>query len=190
MSKPEGESPLPPQPTQEQILAAIDRAAGIDTAVTSGQDTTLAEAEKKLFDGDYPAADALLNSLAKREDITSRRRESARESDLHKIRKHYTAYLFLMTVLWLASVLTFVALTGLKTIITIPVFTGSETVLQRVSVNTASICGGCWGFSFELSEKVLIAFITSTTASVIGIFIIVAKWLFPPRGKDEVGTKK
>lgn len=32
---------------------------------------------------------------------------------------------------------------------------------------------------FHLSDGVLIAFITSTTVSVIGIFLIAAHWLFP-----------
>ncbi len=31
-----------------------------------------------------------------------------------------------------------------------------------------------------LSDAVLIALVTTTTATVLGIFIIVAKWLFPP----------
>lgn len=39
------------------------------------------------------------------------------------------------------------------------------------------LCGACDGFL--LSDKVLIAFITSTTISVLGLFVIVAKWLFP-----------
>lgn len=34
-----------------------------------------------------------------------------------------------------------------------------------------------WGFT--LSDKVLITFITSTTINVIGLFGIVAKWMFP-----------
>lgn len=32
---------------------------------------------------------------------------------------------------------------------------------------------------FEIHDSVLIAFITSTTVSVIGLFVLVAKWLFP-----------
>ena len=38
------------------------------------------------------------------------------------------------------------------------------------------------GFSykdFSLSGKVLIAFITSTTINVVGLFVVVAKWMFP-----------
>ena len=35
------------------------------------------------------------------------------------------------------------------------------------------------GNHFKLSDSVLIAFITSTTVSVLGLFVIVARWLFP-----------
>jgi hypothetical protein len=38
---------------------------------------------------------------------------------------------------------------------------------------------------FKLSDSVLIAFITSTTVSVLGLFVLVAKWLFQPSHKDE-----
>ena len=38
--------------------------------------------------------------------------------------------------------------------------------------------------SFNISDNVLIALITSTTASVLGLYVIVAKWLFPNNDKD------
>ena len=36
---------------------------------------------------------------------------------------------------------------------------------------------GCWGF--KLSDNVLIAFIASTLINVLGLFVVVAKWMFP-----------
>ena len=36
-----------------------------------------------------------------------------------------------------------------------------------------------------LSDSVLIAFITSTTVSVLGLFIVAARWLFPQSGNKE-----
>jgi hypothetical protein len=36
---------------------------------------------------------------------------------------------------------------------------------------------------FDLSDSVLIAFITSTTTSVIGLFLLVARWLFDNNNK-------
>jgi len=70
----------------------------------------------------------------------------------------------------------FVLLTGLKAYIP----------YLRISLNFSEAeCPGCWRFQFALSDKVLIAFITSTTASVIGIFYVVAKWLFPAPPPDK-----
>ena len=34
---------------------------------------------------------------------------------------------------------------------------------------------------FDLPESVLIALVTTTTASVVGILLIVTRYLFPPR---------
>jgi hypothetical protein len=51
-------------------------------------------------------------------------------------------------------------------------------VLWIVSVMAlAAACGFHWR-GFALSDKVIITYITSTTASVLGLFIIAAKWLF------------
>jgi hypothetical protein len=49
------------------------------------------------------------------------------------------------------------------------------------------------GFSacgFALSEKVLIVLITSTTANVLGLFYVVAKWLYPSPSEKDIKTKK
>lgn len=45
--------------------------------------------------------------------------------------------------------------------------------------------GFCF-YGFTLSDKVLIALVTSTTANVLGLFYVVAKWLYPsPPFKDK-----
>ena len=74
--------------------------------------------------------------------------------DLHATRKEYTSKLFWLIVVWLSVVVLFVFL--------------SATLKPR----------------FSLSDSVLIAFITSTTVSVLGLFVLVAKWLFP-QGSDK-----
>jgi len=74
--------------------------------------------------------------------------------DLHKVRKKYANRLFWLVVGWLIAVLVFIALAGFK------------------------IKG------FTLSDKVIIAFITSTTINVIGLFLVPARWLFPSKPKD------
>ena len=42
---------------------------------------------------------------------------------------------------------------------------------------TIFLCGFAYR-NFKLNDSVLIAFITSTTTSVIGLFLLVARWLF------------
>jgi hypothetical protein len=69
--------------------------------------------------------------------------------DTHQLRLDYAKKLFSLVCFWLLCVVVAVGLSGFKW------------------------CG------FQLSESVLIAFITTTTVNVVGLFIVVAKWLFP-----------
>ena len=73
----------------------------------------------------------------------------ARAQNLHRVRKWYLGLLFGLTVLWLAMVVVFVFFAGFR-----------------------------YG-NFVLSDSVLVAFITSTTVSVLGLFHFAAKWLYP-----------
>ena len=75
--------------------------------------------------------------------------------DLHKVRKRFTNRLFWLIVFWLLAVVGFIALAGLHV------------------------------RGFTLSDAVIVAFITSTTVSVLGLFLIPAKWLFPSVDKDN-----
>lgn len=68
--------------------------------------------------------------------------------DNHKLRMDYANKIFILVCLWLGCVILSVLLAGFKI------------------------------FNFSLSDKVLITFITSTTINVLGLFAIVAKWLF------------
>ncbi|MGK0456567.1 MAG: hypothetical protein ACJAUA_000869 [Zhongshania aliphaticivorans] len=47
-----------------------------------------------------------------------------------------------------------------------------------VAVTVTIFLSGFGYRNFHLSDSVLIAFITSTTTSVIGLFLLVARWLF------------
>jgi hypothetical protein len=69
--------------------------------------------------------------------------------DNHQLRLTYTARIFWLVVAWLACVVASIIMSGLA----------------------------AWGF--HLSDGVLIAFITSTTVNVVGLFVLVAKWMFP-----------
>lgn len=81
--------------------------------------------------------------------------ESGRLTELHNTRKQYVGRLFWLIAAWLSVVVALVALTA---------------TLKNV---------------FTLADSVLIAFITSTTVSVIALFVIVAKWLFPAASDDK-----
>ncbi|MES9903676.1 MAG: hypothetical protein ABW168_13505, partial [Sedimenticola sp.] len=53
-----------------------------------------------------------------------------------------------------------------------------------VCVAIAVFMSGFSLWNFNLSDKVLITFITSTTINVVGLFVVVAKWMFP-NGNDK-----
>ncbi len=67
----------------------------------------------------------------------------------HKLRLSYTGRIFWLVIGWLVAVVSSIALSGFS-------FHG-----------------------FRLSDGVIIAFITSTTVNVVGLFVIVAKWMYP-----------
>jgi len=67
---------------------------------------------------------------------------------LHYVRLCLLGALFVLVVLWLGSVALLLLMEGFH----------------------------LWGF--DLSDKVIIGYITSTTVSVLGLFHIAAKWLF------------
>ena len=69
--------------------------------------------------------------------------------DKHGLRVSFSWWIFGLVVVWLALVASSVFLSGWK-------------------------IGG-----FVLSDKVLITFITSTTVDVLGLFVLVAKWMYP-----------
>jgi hypothetical protein len=86
--------------------------------------------------------------------------ERAREEHLKQLaqdreeRKKYADYSFKLVCVWLGSMLVLVALQGF---------------------------GAFLGWSFELSDSVLITLVSSTTGSIVAIFVFVAKYLFPQK---------
>lgn len=69
--------------------------------------------------------------------------------DTHKLRLGYADKIFWLVCAWLIGVVIGVFMSGLR------------------------------AFGFSLSDNVLITFITSTTVNVVGLFVVVAKWMFP-----------
>jgi hypothetical protein len=73
---------------------------------------------------------------------------------MFKERRRYALWLFWLSVIWLIVILAFLLFAAIKTM---------------------------FGIDFELSDAVLIALITTTTINVLGLFYIVARWLFPSK---------
>jgi hypothetical protein len=87
--------------------------------------------------------------------------------DLHELRKRHSGSLFKLTVAWVMVVWLVVLLQGFEQWFT-PILSGFNYI------------------KFKLSDTVAVAFITSTTASVLGLYGIAAYWLF---GKPKDGAK-
>lgn len=79
--------------------------------------------------------------------------------DVHKMRKSFAPYLFGLVCVWLVIVAVAVFFSGFE-------FKG-----------------------FKLNDKVIIAFIATTTANVLGLFYVVAKWLYPNNGSHTSSKK-
>lgn len=89
------------------------------------------------------------------------------KSDLHEMRKEHASRLFFLIVAWLVFMAVVVFAQGMYVY---KIIQGDETV---------------WKLSFSLSDAVLIALITSTTATVLGVYGVAAYWLFGK--KDRKG---
>jgi hypothetical protein len=120
-------------------------------------------------------------------DQIKRRREKQRadrelqdahhDGDLHGIRKAHARYLLGITVAWLLLVWFVTMLQGFgQWFLTIFAPDGSK---------------GEHYLSFKLSDTVMVAFITSTTATVLGLYGIAAYWLYGKRpGAEDPKDKK
>ena len=93
-------------------------------------------------------------------EIDALRQELKESADNHQLRIDYANKIFILVCVWLGCVIAAVLLAGFKSY-----------------------------DNFTLSDKVLITFITSTTINVLGLFAIVAKWLFQQNNKDQKKDK-
>jgi hypothetical protein len=73
---------------------------------------------------------------------------------MFKERRRYALWLFGLSVIWLIVILAFLLFAAIKSM---------------------------FGIDFALSDTVLVALITTTTINVLGLFYIVARWLFPSK---------
>ncbi len=86
--------------------------------------------------------------------VEALKQELKEAQDTHELRLGYAGRIFWLVCAWLVCVAIAVFMSGFS----------------------------LW--NFNLSDKVLITFITSTTINVVGLFVVVAKWMFP-NGNDK-----
>lgn len=86
--------------------------------------------------------------------------EKQNDNELHSIRKKHLKQLFILTCVWPGLVVFVLISNGLKRLWWFPTLPYLEVL------------------KFELDNSVMIAFITSTTATIIGLYTIAAYWLF------------
>ncbi len=119
-------------------------------------------------------------------DQIKRRREKQRadrelqdanhDGDLHGIRKAHARYLLGITVTWLLLVWLVIMLNGF-----------GQWFLLFLAPNELH---GEHYLQFKLSDTVMVAFITSTTATVLGLYGIAAYWLYGKKQGAEDGKDK
>lgn len=85
-------------------------------------------------------------------------------------RKRYALFSFLLVCLWLFLVLIIILLEGFGG-------AGTEVTIKSVPVK------------FKLSEAIVLALIGSTTINVIGLFVVVVKYLFPNTSEAKQSSK-
>ena len=81
-------------------------------------------------------------------EVDALRQQLQEAQETHRLRIGYANKIFALVCVWLGCVIGAVLLAGFQT------------------------------FGFALSDKVLMTFIASTTVPVLGLFVIVAKWMF------------
>ena len=101
----------------------------------------------------------------KQDELAHRRSEETLRDykETNTLRQKYAKNIYRLTYIWLIFIGIVVLLTGIGDL---------HIVIEKWSLEFSLI-------DFELSDNVLIAFITTTTINVIGIIYIVARWLFP-----------
>lgn len=125
-----------------------------------------------------PPATACDNLAQEEFDDYRKQEQKARLDDLQaevENRKRYTTWLFWLMVGWMVVVLGIILLAGLKYPELRKDETGAFVPLHWYD----------WLVAFDLPEGVLLALIGGTTANVIGLFLVVARYLFPRRTNGD-----
>lgn len=138
----------------------IVEAASRQTPDTPPESITLDFASDSSSPAAEPDPSVSLEDYKQEYEIEALKQQLHEVTDTHKNRIAYIGRVFWLVVGWLACVVACVGLTGFA----------------------------AWGF--KLSDQVLIAFITSTTINVVGLFVVVAKWLYPSGNGIKKPTTK
>lgn len=166
--------------SQENLIEILKEASAIEVAEASNvpEEKTTEYAADVLPKNENVIAEILtekekVSEALAREKLKTKQLENqiVQDDDIHELRKEYVPKLFWMIIGWLFAVALFVFLTA---------YSADNINNPDCRINCAR---------FNLSDNVLIAFITTTTATVIGLFVVVAKWLFPSQEKDEKKEK-
>jgi hypothetical protein len=107
-------------------------------------------------------------AFANNEDQAQKRKH---DNDIHGMRMSHTRLLLGLALVWIFVILAVVLLQGFGQWFT-PLFEGYKYL------------------SFKLSDTVVIAFITSTTATVLGLYGIAAYWLYGKPKQQEKAVAK
>lgn len=104
--------------------------------------------------------------------ILELQRRLAEDKSMSALRGKYADRIFYLTVTWLFIVVILVVFSG----ISLPERRGFGAGISQIK--------------FQLSEAVLIAFISTTTINVIALFLAVTAWLFPKDSAIHIEPEK
>ncbi|MCD2517043.1 hypothetical protein LQ564_12080 [Massilia sp. G4R7] len=108
------------------------------------------------------------------EEIKELRRQHEERKDLHGIRTRHAWLLFYLTVAWVVVVWLVILLQGFgQWFLPTPPPTNEHFYLK-----------------FKLSDTTIVAFMTSTTATVLGLYGIAAYWMYGNNRRQAEGNKK
>lgn len=145
-------------------------------------------------DEDYKLESVYLDQLRQQLIFEKEQHELQEQKERHKLRKAVLRLLFGLTLGWLIVVVIFVGWTALSPSVQdreklfqlqtqAGLASSSQTNSPPKSVLNAVAPSYC-PILFHLSDSVLVAFITSTTVAVLGLFLTAAKWLYStPNGE-------
>ena len=183
------EESAPELPRELELVPVIAK----EEAQVASSDLSFAEKEQQALEGETKES-AFAQQLGEKEaradeeietlrltnerlkaELAAFKSRTKEEKRLYRVRRSYTNKLFRVTMVWLIIVVIFVLANGIK--------------FRTTNFSLNQDNGENFTLYFNLPEGVLVAFITSTTIAVIGLFVIVAKWLFRSSENEDIVKK-